>query len=215
MIYTSMENKLKSSNRRILALAVYAGFFLSLACFASNLTNVYLKPLVFSFGLVFIILSGGELFTGNTIAIIKSQNIIKGYVRLLTLSYVGNFVGCLICSLLLRMGNINLDIYQDITQVKTSYGAGEMFAKAMLCNICVTLAVYLYSVTSKIVTIIIPIYVFVMCGFEHSIANMFIFLSASDPNLALVLKNLLFVSLGNLVSGMLFIPLLLKVKNLD
>lgn len=214
MIYTSMENKLNSSSKRVLALAIYAGFFLSLACFASNLTNEYLKPLVFSFGLVFIILTGVELFTGDTIAIISAHGQKKIYVRLLVLSYIGNFIGCLICSLMMRLANMNLDIYQAITQTKTSYSAGTMFGKAVLCNICVTLAVYLYSLTSKIVTIMLPIYVFVMCGFEHSIANMFIFLSAPDPNVALVVKNLFFVTLGNLVAGMLFVPLLLKIKKM-
>ncbi len=86
---------------------------------------------------------------------------------------------------------------------------GEAFFRGVLCNILVCLAVWLAmagrTVTDKILAIVFPIAAFVAAGFEHSVANMYfiplgIFLHA-NISIADVLRNLLPVTLGNLVGG--------------
>ena len=95
----------------------------------------------------------------------------------------------------------------------------------ILCNILVCVAVLMtyrsVSVTGKIAALYLPILVFVLCGFEHSVANMYFIpaglLAAADPGYAQAalssgvsfdsltvmngIKNLISVSLGNLAGG--------------
>lgn len=91
----------------------------------------------------------------------------------------------------------------------------------MLCNVLVCLAVWMAqagrSVVDKVVVIIFPITAFVACGFEHSIANMFLipmgFVEGSKSfssrcrvdQLCRIYKNLVPVILGNLAGGSLFV----------
>ena len=96
-----------------------------------------------------------------------------------------------------------------IATAKVALPFGEAFFRGVLCNILVCLAVWIAmagrTVTDKIFAIIFPIAAFVAAGFEHSVANMYfislgIFLHA-DITLADVLRNLIPVTLGNLVGG--------------
>ena len=103
---------------------------------------------------------------------------------------------------------------------------GDAFIKGILCNFLVCTAVWISfaakEVVSKIVGLFFPIMMFVLCGFEHSIANMYYISAglfaktnaiyvqaAADAGVDLTNltwgnffgKNLLPVSLGNIVGG--------------
>merc|ERR1711998_471394 len=88
--------------------------------------------------------------------------------------------------------------------------AGAAFARGILCNWLVCMAVWMASMAKdlpgKIVAIWFPISAFVALGLEHSVANMFIIplgiLSGAAVSWkAFVLKNLLPVTLGNIIGG--------------
>ena len=96
-----------------------------------------------------------------------------------------------------------------IAAAKVALPFGEAIFRGVLCNVLVCLAVWLAmagrTVTDKILAIVLPIAAFVAAGFEHSVANMYfiplgIFLQA-DIGIAEVLRNLVPVTLGNLVGG--------------
>ena len=96
-----------------------------------------------------------------------------------------------------------------IATAKVALPFGEAFFRGVLCNLLVCLAVWLAmagrSVADKILAIIFPVSAFVAAGFEHSVANMYfiplgIFLHA-DIGTADLLRNLVPVTLGNLVGG--------------
>jgi formate/nitrite transporter len=96
-----------------------------------------------------------------------------------------------------------------IAAAKIALPFGEAFFRGVLCNVLVCLAVWIAmagrTVTDKILAIVFPITTFVAAGFEHSIANMYfislgIFLNA-DIGMAEALRNLVPVTLGNLVGG--------------
>jgi len=66
------------------------------------------------------------------------------------------------------------------------------------------------DIISKIFACWFPIMLFVLCGFEHSVANMFfipmgMMLGANISILELII-NLIFVTLGNLLGGAFFVP---------
>lgn len=180
-----------------LTLAMMAGLFIGLgAAFFSYVIHdttlsVGLSKLiggfVFSLGLILIIITGAELFTGNNLIVMAfvSRKITLGQLlRNWGIVFIGNLVGSLIVvflvflsgqwtagearaglsAMMIANGKVNLTFWQAIS-------------RGILCNILVCLAVYLCfsgrSVTDKILAIIFPITAFVALGFEHSIANMY------------------------------------------
>lgn len=159
-----------------------------------------LTGLVFSLGLILVVVGGAELFTGNNMIVMAwASKKVSTYALLRNwgIVYVGNFVGALgtallmffskqytfgsnavgVAALKIAVGKVELDFWQAI-------------ALGILCNALVCMAVWLtYSARStmdKILAIIFPITAFVAAGFEHSIANMYfipyaLFINAFDP----------------------------------
>ncbi len=227
--------KAQTDTITLIVLAVLAGAFISMG--AIFFTVVVTGPamgfgvtrllggLSFCLGLVLVVIAGAELFTGNNLLamawasrLIDTRDVLRNWV----LAYLGNAAGCL--------GTVFLVVWADIAALgggavgqtaiqiaiaKAGLSPGEAFARGLLCNALVCLAVWLAmggrSVTDKIVAILFPITAFVTVGFEHSIANWF-FLPyglALDRqgvvSLAGAGGNLLAVTAGNIVGGTLLV----------
>jgi formate transporter len=178
-------------------LAIMAGAFVALgACFYTTaitginiglgLTRI-VGGVAFCLGLILIVISGAELFTGNTlivIATISRKVSIAGLIRNWAIVYAGNMVGSLGVALLIyfteqwKMGEMAVGATAyNIAGLKLSIPWGTAFCSGILCNALVCLAVWMCysarSTTDKILAIIFPITAFVVLGFEHSVANMF------------------------------------------
>ncbi|MFM8470639.1 MAG: formate/nitrite transporter family protein [Limisphaerales bacterium] len=216
------------------ALGVLAGGFIGLGALyftivASDASLPFaisrlLGGLVFSLGLILVVVAGAELFTGNNLLVMAwvSRRIPTGkLVENLVVVFLANFVGAAgLAGLVSLSGHANLNggalgkTAIAIATAKCALPFAEAFFKGVLCNLLVCLAVWLalagHTVTDKILAIIFPISAFVAAGFEHSVANMYLiplglFLSGADTAGALswsgFLLNLLPVTLGNLVGG--------------
>ncbi len=196
---------------RLLVLSVLAGAFISLgAMFATVVTAGggiapgvarVLGGLVFSLGLILVVVAGAELFTGNTLVVVATASrrvrvgaLLKGWV----IVYVGNFVGALLTTLVIYWsgfydgggGAVGARAL-EIAATKTSLGFREAVLLGVLANALVCLAIWLAmsarSVTDKVFAIVFPITAFVAAGFEHSIANMYfipagLFIKAWSPH---------------------------------
>ena len=152
---------------------------------------------VFSLGLILVIITGAELFTGNNLIVMAfiSRKITLGQLlNNWSIVFIGNFVGSLIVVFLIFLtgmwtaGNASVGVTAlTIANAKVNLTFLQALSRGILCNILVCLAVYLCfsgrSVTDKILAILFPITAFVALGFEHSIANMY-FIPAG-----LLLKN--------------------------
>ncbi len=178
-------------------LGVLAGAFISLGAMLSTVVTAgtglsfgvarVLSGVVFSLGLVLVVVGGAELFTGNNLIVMAfaSKRITpRELIRNWLIVYVANFVGALMTSLLVfwsgqfRSGTGLIGKRAlEIAQTKTSLSTREAFVLGMLANALVCLAVWLCfaarSVTDKVIAIVGPITAFVAAGFEHSIANMY------------------------------------------
>ena len=112
---------------------------------------------------------------------------------------------------------------------KAGLGCLQAFALGILCNWLVCLAVWLASRTEtlahKAFLLFFPILLFVASGYEHSVANMYYLsagvFAAADPiafaasglsysvaealSLGGILSNMIFVTLGNIVGGAIFV----------
>lgn len=178
-------------------LAVMAGVFIGLgaAFFTfvihdSTLSNGLTKLIggfVFSLGLILVIITGAELFTGNNLivmAYVSRKITLSQLLRNWGIVFAGNLVGSLIVVLLVFLsglwtaGGASVGVKAlMIANGKVNLTFLEAISRGILCNILVCLAVYLCfsgrSVTDKILAILFPITAFVALGFEHSIANMY------------------------------------------
>ena len=146
-----------------------------------------LTGLVFTLGLILVIVGGSELFTGNNLIVMAFASGKVGLGQLLrnwTIVYVGNFVGAIATAFVVFLskqytfggGAIGLSVL-SIGEAKTSLEFVQAIALGVLCNALVCLAVWLCysarSTTDRILSIIPPIAAFVAAGFEHSVANMY------------------------------------------
>ena len=212
----------------MVALGVLAGGFIGLGALFATLvlsdtalsfaTARVLAGVVFSLGLILVV-AGAELFTGNNLlvmACVAGRISIGKLLANFAIVYVANFIGAAGLAAIVALSghpqmadNTVARTAITIATAKVALPFGEAFFRGVLCNILVCLAVWLAmagrTVTDKILAITFPIAAFVAAGFEHSVANMYflplaIFLHA-DITLADMLRNLLPVTLGNLVGG--------------
>lgn len=168
------------------------------------------------FGLMMTVIGGGELFTGNTALIsaaliehkIRRRDLLKNWL----ISYGGNFLGSVFMAFLVYVGGtLSGTTAAAATAVaKTSLSFPAAFVRGLLCNWLVCMAVYMASgassLASKMTAIWFPISAFIALGLEHSVANMFLIplgmLLGADVSVAdFLFKNLLPVTLGNMVGG--------------
>jgi formate/nitrite transporter len=159
-----------------------------------------LAGLVFSLGLVLVVVGGAELFTGNSLIVMAWANrkvTGRAMMRNWGIVFAGNFVGALGTAVLVFLsrqytfgGGAAGITALNIAVGKVSLGFWQAVVLGILCNALVCMAVWLtYSARStmdKIAAIILPIAAFVAAGFEHSIANMYfvpyaLLIKAFDP----------------------------------
>ncbi|NBH75140.1 formate transporter FocA [Rodentibacter pneumotropicus] len=200
--------------------------------------------LVFSIGVIMVVLLGSELFTSSTLTFIArvggkitTWKMVRNWIAV----YLGNFVGGLIIVALIWFGGQTMAAngqwgltILNTAQHKIHHTWFEAFNLGILCNIMVCLAVWLsYSgktVIDKAFIMIMPIALFVASGFEHCVANMFmipmgiITAHYSPPEFwqqlgieaskyadldvyHFIVKNLVPVTLGNVVGGAICIGL--------
>lgn len=146
-----------------------------------------LTGLVFTVGLILVVVGGSELFTGNNLIIMAfaSKKVsLGGLLRNWGVVYIGNFVGSILTAYIVFLskqytfgnGAIGATVL-GIGESKTSLAFVQAIALGIMCNALVCMAVWMcYSArttTDKILAIIPPISCFVAAGFEHSIANMY------------------------------------------
>jgi formate transporter len=146
-----------------------------------------LGGLVFSLGLILVIVGGAELFTGDSLMIVAyaSRRITIGsLLRAWSLVYVGNIAGALGTAAMIFLagqygfgGGAVGKTALAIASAKAGLPTLQLFFLAVLCNVLVCLAVWMSfgarTVTDKVVVIVPPIAAFVAAGFEHSIANLY------------------------------------------
>ncbi|OGO59923.1 MAG: hypothetical protein A2025_01110 [Chloroflexi bacterium RBG_19FT_COMBO_47_15] len=226
-------------------LGILAGFFIGLGAMFCTLVTTdiqvgfglskLLGGIVFCLGLILVVLAGAELFTGNALMVASRAS---GKIKLSQLFqnwgivYFTNLVGALLLVLVVFYSQFwALNAYKVganallIANAKVNLAFWPAFARGILCNALVCLAVWLCfgarTTVDKIFAILFPITAFVACGFEHSIANMYFIpmgiamagqakvlevagvttSQVVNLNIAGFIGNLVPVTLGNIVGG--------------
>lgn len=143
--------------------------------------------MTFATGLMMVVLTGAELFTGNvmmTFSVIEKKITFAKLLKSWTIVYIGNFIGSVVIALLIYYSGCSHNSHEalGVLSLTTAYQKVnltwvEAFTRGILCNWLVCLAIWMASsarlVIGKIFAIFFPIMTFVASGYEHSIANMF------------------------------------------
>ena len=201
------KGKVNTPVAKMFVLGILAGIFIAFGGVASTAAAVsiplasvgkFLGACIFPGGLTMVLLAGSELFTGNCLLVNNG----------LAASMISTAAG------------------------KVSLSFGDAFLRGIACNFLVCIAVWISfaakQVSSKIIGLFFPIMMFVLCGFEHSVANMYyiaagIFAKGNAAYLeaataagadvsgltwgAMFTKNLLPVTLGNIIGGAVLVGL--------
>lgn len=192
-------HKARLDTGRLFALAALAGAFVALGAVFSTTVAAgaqgvlpygvtrLLSGVVFSLGLVLVVVGGAELFTGNALIVMAwaSRRVTALQVlRNWTIVYLGNLVGALATALLVFAGGQHRfgggavgAAVLEVAAAKCRHEPGAAVALGVLCNGLVCLAVWLSlsarSTTDRVLSVALPISAFVTVGFEHSVANMY------------------------------------------
>lgn len=215
------EKRVTQSLPRLLLLGALAGAFIAFAGVAASIGGALGGKLasatIFPIGLTMVLLAGSELFTGNCLFLMPllRRNITAGHMlRNWVAVYLGNLLGSVVVAFLVVQcgaldGIAEAAVAAAVTKAALPFGVALL--RGVLCNFLVCLAVWMafcaQSAGGKVVSLFGPIFLFVLCGFEHSVANMYyipagIFLAENGEVTWLSLwQNLLPVTLGNMVGG--------------
>jgi formate transporter len=184
----------------LLTLAVLAGAFIGFGAMLSTIVvagangtlpygvSRILSGLVFSLGLILVIVGGAELFTGNNLMVMawaSGRVRIAEVLRAWAVVYCGNLVGAVATAVFVFAAQEHFradgQVGAAALAIAQSKAALEFFPAmvgGILANVLVCLAVWLChsarTTTDKIVAIVPPVTAFVAAGFEHSVANMYL-----------------------------------------
>lgn len=227
---------------KMFLLAVLAGIYIALAGLGATVASAgagsagagrVLSACVFPAGLTMVLLAGSELFTGNClilIPVLHGEVSPAAFARNLIVVYLGNFLGGLLVAAGAVYGH-TFDLLGgaaaagaiSTAAAKCSLSFGDAFLRGVFCNLLVCLAVWMAmaakDAAGKVAALFFPIFLFVLCGFEHCVANMYYvpagLLALGEPGYAalagdvsaltwgnFLAGNLLPVTLGNLAGGM-------------
>ncbi len=222
--------------------AVMAGIFIMLATILSYTIGGILSPnypeaasissaALFCFAIIAIVFFSAELFTGNNfvmyIGILKKKVNIKSTLKILSYSFLENFVGIIIFAYMFVKSGVNFEAIKSyiepIAYSKLDLSVLELVLRGILCNFSVCLAVYsgirIKSEVGKIIMMFFCVFTFALAGFEHSIANLAIFsiayFSLGGLPILLALKNIVWVVIGNIIGGGFILGSLLIISSIN
>ena len=214
-------------------LSVMAGIAISFGCIGlafiksdspmfTSLSGI-LGGFIFSFGLFCVFRLGLELFTTNCLmsASMYAEKLPrKDLARILAITFAGNACGCFLMWLIFNASGFSyISALQAIANAKTSIPFFRLFIRGILCNMVLCYAGIIQmgdnDTVAKFITALIAVTVFVACGFEHSIADIFILLFNNTASFYEIFGSLLSVVAGNIIGGFLVGVLYLDSKDVN
>lgn len=163
---------------KIFIKAVYAGFMIGIGgMIYLSVENKIVGSLLFSFGLLTIVTQGFYLYTGKIGFVRKMAELADMAVVI-----AGNYVGSLLAALLAKAAALPVSSV-ELAARKLEKPVWNVFFLSILCGVMMYLAIDNFNKSKNIVFVIAPVMIFILSGFEHSIANMFYFNLASSFDL--------------------------------
>lgn len=150
--------------------AVYAGFAIGIGGIVYlSVENKIIASLLFSFGLLTIVVQGYNLYTGK-IGFVKQI----GELPEMLLIILGNYFGALFAAGMANAASLNIDS-RKLAALKLSKTPLQIFLLSVFCGVMMYLAIDNYNKSKHFLFVIAPIMIFILSGYEHSVADMFYF----------------------------------------
>ncbi len=217
-------------------LGILAGAFIALgglgsqiaSCTAADPSSARLiSSVVFPIGLFMVLVGGAELFTGNcliTIPVLSGKARLSGMLKNWVIVYLGNMVGGFPIALIAATshsysfaGHALAENVVATAVTKAGITFSDGLLRGILCNVLVCMAVWCSfaadELAGKVFALWLPVMLFIICGFEHCVANMY-FIPAGMLTSAIYgipaeglslfgyfVTNLIPVTLGNIIGG--------------
>ncbi|OQY42228.1 MAG: formate/nitrite transporter [Fusobacteriia bacterium 4572_74] len=227
--------KANSKNINIFLFGILGGFFIALGYMGymtvtqTMRTRIdtglasFLGASVFPVGIMLCMIVGGSLFTSNnlvTLALFDKKISLKNLFRNWTFVWLGNFTGSIVAAILAITAGIYKpeaihSVAVHMAEHKVVLGFYEAVASGFLCNVLVALGAWMAmsgkDLISKVIGVWFPVMLFVLCGFQHVVANMYVLslgkiLGANYTLGEMFMNNIIPVTIGNALSGGLILP---------
>ena len=187
-------------NINILLKGIYAGIMIGIGgSIYLSVSNRVVGAILFAIGLLTICVYKMNLYTGMIGYILENK---FGYLKTLIITLLGNLLGTIITALLIlntRIANISIRA-REMVIIKISDNYLSIFILSVFCGILMYIAVNNFKKGEdsiiKYLSIFICVVVFILCGFEHCIANMYYISLAKSWSFKSVI-SMLFMILGN------------------
>ena len=167
---------------------------------------------LFCIGLLVICTRGYNLYTGKACYLLNQANK-PAYLLYLLIVWLGNLCGTCLLAGIERLTGIGAglgDTARTLVEGKLSASLLSLFLLGIICNVCIFIAADGYKncthEVGKYLSLILGVMVFILCGTEHSVADMYYFAVSgvlTDAPVESFLR-LGVISLGNLVGGIFF-----------
>lgn len=185
---------------------VFAGILISIGGIAYlAIENKFLGSFIFSIGLLTVCMYNMNLYTGKIGYILVNK---PNYIIELLISLLGNILGTLIIGYSFRLTRFSNYITKagELSLIKINDNYTSVFILSILCGIMMYIAVNNYKnqkdVIGKYLTIFLCVMTFILCGFEHCIANSFYF-SISNLWSTKAILYLLIMIIGNSIGSII------------
>ncbi|MDO5100796.1 MAG: formate/nitrite transporter family protein [Eubacteriales bacterium] len=178
----------------------------------------------FAIALSLVVMTGTELFTGNTFVLtvgwLDKAVSVTDMLKVFIASYIGNFLGAFLLGAMFAYSGLVdqgavMEFFQTAAIAKAGGSFVALFFKGVLCNMLVCLAIMIGFRTNddvaKLIMVFLCLFAFITSGFEHSVANMTVYaVSLIAPGIEGVtmthlVQNMVPVTLGNIIGGGLII----------
>lgn len=188
--------------------AILAGVCISLGgAVYLSLDNKIVGSILFTVGLFVICTMGLNLFTGKVCYVFDNK---PDYVIDVIIIWLGNLAGTFLSArlqLLTRYGTNLSDKAKGICETKLGDNLLSIFILAVFCNIMIYIGVEGYKSIKheigKYISLFLGVVIFILCGFEHCIANMYYYTMADVWSIN-SLFYLIVMTIGNAVGGIIF-----------
>ena len=201
---------------KVLLFGVFAGLAIGLGSLVFTIVSTYAKSVggqifasaLFSIGLILVCTLGLQLYTGKVGVVFDDREKLKENAINLPIMLLGNAIGAFTLGIVCHFIFMNVpDIANRILAISLGKtNSTTVFLQGIFCGALVYIAVYFFknlqNYAMKIIGIITAVTLFVHCGFQHCIANMFYFGMAFNWNIDM-LWNLLIVIVTNSVGALL------------
>ena len=183
-------------NIEILIKSILAGIMIGIGgTIYLSLDNKIVGSILFAIGLFIIVVYSFNLYTGKIGYLINNFN--KKYIRELIITLIGNFIGTLFVGFILKYTRIYTMISEKaktLADIKLNDTLISILILSFFCGILMYLAVNTYKEVKdigKYLAVFLGVIVFILCGFEHCIANMYYFTVSSTWSLNTLLIDII------------------------